>query len=611
MKLYIKLLLLTCLLAAAIAGTALAADKKFEVSLDKPKVSIGEKVQLGLSFYGTQSMPAPDLGAIDGLDIRYIGPSTMMTVLNGQVSSSITHMYSVQPLKIGKFQLGPFAFKFKADSYLSNMVFLESVEERVVPIAQAARNQTVEGLGLSDRLFVTLNTDKPAAYVNELIPVTVKFYVNRLNVSDIQLPTFIQEGFSKVEFKEPRQFRERLGGIVYDVLEFKTAIFGMRPGAYRLGPAKIKCNVMVTKRLPGPGMRDDFFGTDSFGDSFRDDFFTRFERYPMELASKDLQIVISQLPADGRPADFTGAVGDYQFIYTASPTNLKVGDPVTVRMDINGTGNFNTVLIPKLDTTAGFRTYEPQVKTEENRKGFTQVLIPESDQVTQIPKASFTYFDPAARQYTTITQGPIAVKVERGKDEAPPQVVGPSMASPVPAKTDGELGRDIIYIKESPGAWLRKGQIFFRGRVFYGLIIVPLVFLAGLYVFEKRRVRFRSDTVYAGRILALKSSKKGFRNLKRQLKSADQKAFYETLFKAMQDYLGYRLNLPPAGITSDVVERTLAAKGVDMEILRKVKNLFTTCDRARFAYLRDEDYKRQDDVKELGEIVKYFERKKL
>src|SRR3989338_6729596 len=123
MKRYINILMVLCLVASA--GAAYAKDIKFEINLDKSNIALGETVQLGLTFYDTQRMPVPDIGNIDGLEIRYLGPSAMMTVLNGQVSSSITHMYTVEPLRLGKFQLGPFSFTLKGNMYTSNMVFLE------------------------------------------------------------------------------------------------------------------------------------------------------------------------------------------------------------------------------------------------------------------------------------------------------------------------------------------------------------------------------------------------------------------------------------------------------------------------------------------------------
>ena len=103
-----------------VCGVAEAKEAKFELNLESNRLALGESTQLGLTFYGTQSMPAPDLGNIDGLDIKYLGPSTMMTVINGRVSNSITHMYKVMPLKLGKFRMGPLSFNYKGDTYTSN-----------------------------------------------------------------------------------------------------------------------------------------------------------------------------------------------------------------------------------------------------------------------------------------------------------------------------------------------------------------------------------------------------------------------------------------------------------------------------------------------------------
>ena len=612
MTLGMRLLIIALLIMALFVHPAIADNLKFEASLDRNKVAIGDTAQLGLSFYGTQSMPAPDIGNIDGLEIRYMGPSTMMTVINGQVSSSVTHRYTVTPLKIGKFQLGPFSFKYKGNSYTSNMVFLEATEEKVIQQAKAAVEAGLtEKMNLEDRIFVKMEIGKASSYVNELIPVTVKLYVNRLNVSDIQLPTFAQEGFSKVEFKEPKQYREELDGLVYDVLEFNTKIFGTKPGDYRVGPAKIKCNLMLRKTVPtASGMMEDMFGDEHSRDSFFDDIFTRYERHPIELSSQDAQLIISSLPTQGRPRDFSGAVGDYQFIYAASPTKVKTGDPLTLRMDINGNGNFNTVLMPQISDTAGFKVYEPQVKTSENNKSFTQVLIPETDQALQVPKATFSYFDPNQREYKTITQGPIPIQVEKSKEEAPSQVIGPAPSGQLPF-IEEELAKDIIYIKESPGVWVNNNYGIYKNKVFLVFVPVPLIFLIAFSIVAGKRNRFKRDTVYAGRMTAFRIAKRATKDLRRKLKAGDPKAFYEALFKTLQDYLGNRLHIPPAGITSDIIEYMLSTRDVDLDILRKVNNLFVTCDQVRFSFINISEHKMKDDLMELEDIMKYFEKRRV
>ncbi|MDP2913078.1 MAG: BatD family protein [Candidatus Omnitrophota bacterium] len=612
MKHTIKVFTIAYLVTSWAVVSADAADVKFEAAFDRSRAAIGETVQLGLSFYGTQSMPAPDISNVSGLEIRYLGPSTMMTVINGRVSSSVTHMYSVLPLKIAKFQLGPFSFKYKGNTYTSNMVFLEVVEEKAAPVRVAApvESDTIEKLNLEDRIFLVLKVGKSAAYVNELVPVTIKLYVNRMNASDIQLPTFDQEGFSKIEFKEPKQYREEYGQAIYDVLEFKTQMFGTRPGNYRVGPARIKCNLMAIKQTPRDPMRNDIFGDDPRRDSFFDDFFTRYEKHPIELKSQDAQLIISPLPAENRPQDFTGAVGDYQFIYKASPTKVKAGDPISLNMEINGSGNFNTVLMPKIENITGFKIYEPQVRTGENTKSFKVVLIPENDRVKDIPKAVFNYFDPNEKVYRSISQGPIAIQVEKGSEEAPAQIVGPISSVQAPQKED-ILARDIIYIKEAPGRWRKIGRNFYKSKPFIFAIALPLLVLLFLYLVQERRDRLRRDTIRASRINAFRSARKGLRGLKRALKKPEPKAFYETIFKNLQDYLGIRFCMPTHGITADVAERALTSRDVDAGMLKKVKDLFEVCDRARFAFFQADNFKMQDDLKELEEVINYLERKKL
>ena len=605
-----KIIVFIFLILLVATGVAHAADVKFEVSLDRERLALGETAQLGLSFHGTQSMPAPDIGSIDGLEVHYIGPSTMMTVINGQVSSSITHMYTVQPLRLGKFQIGPFSFRYKNDNYNSNMVVLNVTEER--PLTQRpqppAEEPLPEKMKLEDRIYVTLNLDKPTAYVNELIPITVKLYVNQMNVSDIQLPAFSQEGFSKIEFKEPKQYKETVGGLTYDVLEFRTNLYATKPGDYKVGPARIKCNIVVKKRITG-AMRDDMFGNDqALRDSFFDDFLARYEKRPIELKSDEVHLIVSQLPSEGRPKDFSGAVGDYQFIFEASPAKVKTGDPVTVRMTINGTGNFNTVLSPKLEAIDDFKAYEPEVKTQENSKTFTQVLIPQTEKITQIPKASFSYFDPAAKEYKTITQGPIALQVEKSKEELPSKVVGPAAAATRPEEKT--LANDIVYIKEVPGKWIPRENQIYKKAVFWLLLIVPFLALITIYIVVGRMNRVKYDAVYASRLAAFKVARSGMKTLKRKTRSGDSRVFYEALFKTMQDYLGNRLHLPPAGLTFDIVNQRLSSKDVDAAIITKIRNLFTVCDEARFAFLKFDADKMLDDYKELEDVIRYLERRR-
>ena len=140
---------------------------------------------------------------------------------------------------------------------------------------------------------------------------------------------------------------------------------------------------------------------------------------------------------------------------------------------------------------------------------------------------------------------------------------------------------------------LNKNYGLYRNKPFLTFLTMPLLFLIALSVIQARRNRFITDSVYAGRIMAYRSAKRGISALNHQLKSKDRdpKIFYETMFKALQDYLGNRIHVPPAGITSDIVVYMLENKGIEMDILKKLKGLFEVCDRARFAFLSVAEYK--------------------
>jgi hypothetical protein len=404
-------------------------------------------------------------------------------------------------------------------------------------------------------------------------------------------------------------------------LEFKTSIFGTRAGDYKIGPATIKCNLVVRKRTKNVSpLEDDFMNQPGGSGQYFDEFFTRYERYPVELKSEELQLKLLPLPDQGRPPDFSGAIGDYQFIYQANPKKVKAGDPVTLKMEINGTGNFNTVIIPKLENAEGFRVYEPQAKTESNRKTFKQVLIPESDKIYQTPKAVFTYFDPNKKEYKSITQGPFPLEVEKSS-EAPAQVIGATQQ--LPAATRVSLGEtppeekkeepqgDILYIKESPGRMRRTDYKIYNSFMFFLLFALPMFALVSVFIVYARKDRMNRDGRYAHRARAFKDMRREFFELKHKLKSNDSRAFYEVLFQTMQSYLGGKLYLPVAGLTFDMVESTLKSKGVEQEIVNKIKNIFEVCDRSKFALSSADEFKMKDDMKELEEIIRYFERKRL
>ena len=596
--------------ALSFTPACFAKELSFEVTVDTNKVSLGSSMQLSLSFNNTQDMPVPELPAIDGFQVRYLGPSTMMSIVNGKVLGSITHNYVLLPTKVGTFKIGPFKFEHNGDKYTSNQLYVEVLQGQVQS-STSSSNQTEpeqEIKDLSDRVFLTIQTKKDKAYLNEAFILTVKLYVNRLGIRDIQYPEFSHEGFSVGAFDKPNQYQEVHNGINFDVIEFNTSIFGLRPGEYKLGPAHIKCNLIVQKqrKRSSPAASNGAFDSNIF-----DDFFGRYETYPLDLRSGEIPFTVLALPEVNKPADFSGALGNFLLEVTASPLEVKLGDPITLKMIVIGEGNFNTVGIPKLKTEKGFKIYEPQIKQEANQKVFEQIIMPMSPEVREVPMLSFDFFDVVSGEYKTIARGPFPITIIKPEKEEESKIVeNKQVTSALPVK-DEKLGRDIIYIKDSTGHLKKKNEYLYMNKIFLGFQVIPFLFYLVTTLIYARKQRLKTDLKYARGLLAPRKAKSGIRQAKKYLDKSDAANFYDSLFLTLQGYLGDKFHLSSKGITISVIDEHLREDGVAEEVLSKLRDIFRECDMVRYASSQLTQANMRNSLKSLEEVIDYLQRRKI
>lgn len=598
-----KIFCVTLFLLLSLTGLLFAQDINFEVHVDRNKVSLSSSLKLNLTFHGTQDFSAPELPDMDGFSWRYMGPSTRMSVVNGKVSSSITHIYTLVPLKVGIFQIPSFSIEYKGKSYTSDPIEVEVTQG---PVGQPMPGQDGEDKteGIEDRVFLVMQVDRQSAYVNEVIHLLIKLYINNLAIRDIQYPEFGHDGFSVDKFAEPRQHREVFNGMTHDVIEFNTDIFGMRPGELRLGPAELKCNLIARKQ--SRRQRSSFFDDDFFGSDIFNDFFGRYETHPLNLKSIDIPVQILALPEEGRPDDFNGAIGNYTFSLEADPREVKIGDPITLRMIIAGDGNFKTVTSPLLDFKDDFKIYEPEVKQEAGRKTFEQVIIPKDHNITEIPEISFSFFDTPSGEYKKITAPAIPITVNpvpKGEELKVFEV--PEEGAAMFRKRE-IIGRDIIYIKDLPGRLTPKGRFLCQNRLFIAVQFLPVLAIISILIFQKRKERLQTDIRYARKLRAPRKAKKNLAQMQRLLDSKELDKFFDAVFKTLQEYLGDKFHLPTLGITSNVVEE-LSSRNIDRDIIDMLRECFNGCDRARYAPSSITKEEMYNTFKLLHEIIDRIE----
>ncbi len=578
-----------------------SADRiNFSASVDRNVTALGQSTQLSLHFNDSKNIPAPLLPNIDGIKTRYLGPSTRMSIVNGRMSSSITHIYNIVPLKIGKFNIGPFTFDHENNTYVSNSLTLKVHDSTASRNSSSGQNAQRQQASLKDRMFLTMKTEKSQVYINEIIPLTIKLHVNNLSVQDIQYPEFSHEGFSAESFGKPRQYKENKGGVLYSVVEFKTTIFGTKAGELTIGPATMEANLILSKPRNHSKFRDRFFGVDPFGN---------YTAEPISLNAEVLNLSVLPLPEENRPPDFSGAIGSFTVQMEVSPRTVKAGDPVTLKTTVTGKGNFGTVSGPALEDMENFKTYKPETKHDGTSKTFEQILIPTSDTVKEVPRAAFSFFDTSSGKYKSITKGPFPLTITKTdkKEELTIMEAPQTLQKTFLTET---LGKDIIYIKESPGKLQKRGSYLYKSPFFLALQIIPLIVFAAVITLKKRRDRLSTDISYARRLKAPRKAGKGIKEAEDYLGSNMTQEFYDSVFRTLREYLGNRFHASTGGITVEDVDPLLKGHNVEESLVESIKTILRECDMARYAPSALGKDKMQGTLDNLRKVIDHMERSK-
>ena len=535
-----------------LTATGAFADVSVVASIDRNHVAFGESVTLTLAVQGTQSGAQPSIPRVDGLS--FDGPSTQssFSLNNGQMSQSVSFVYQVTPARTCEFTIPAIAVYVGVNRYSTEPI-------RLVVEKGSAQND------LSQEIFARAMVPSKPVYLGQTEPVEVLVFA-RADVPFKGLSSFNCEadGMGFKYLQNMKQGTQVINGESFHVAMIQGAISPERMGTLNFGPCILKAQLTVQKRG-----RNGW----PFDDSMFDQMFGRVEVREVPVTVDAVPIEVLPLPEEGRPADFGGAIGQWKLDVTAKPTDVAVGDPITVTIKVSGNGNIDTVPTPKLGPLDGFKTYDPTTKTTKDDLNTTgervmqQVLIAKSADVKELPEVRLAYFDPEARAYKAAVQSPIKLVVKAGTGGQTTIVSGGGRLRP-----DEKLGQDIVYLKGDLGP-AAPAVPFCGTATFWALNVMPALALLGTVGWKRRTDRLRGDVAYARRTRAAKKARK-------LLTSATS---YDEIQHALQHYLGDRLNIPVGGITASVVDEQLVPRGVNAELADRVRACFEACDTARFA----------------------------
>jgi hypothetical protein len=584
-----KNLLVTGLCLSALVAPAFAVQSQISAQLEPQSIALGESAELTVTVNG--SGPAPStMPRVDGLEIEPIGQQTSIQMINGNVTSSVAQLFRVTPSRAGDFTIPPIAgsgqpIKLHVDKGAGGQT------QRAIPqgssglpapnFSQPPKSTHVDSKNQS--AFLRIELPKRELIVGELVPVKVKAYFRAgVSASLNGLPTLSSDAFTLNKFDDnPEQTRELIDGVPYTVVTWTSALSAVKAGDY---PLNLDLPVMVRvqeKGARGNNPFKDFFGDDSaFDDPFFDNFFSNATQKPLTLHTDGATVKIKPLPTQGRPADFSGAVGQFDVTAEASAKNGTTGDPLTLKMNITGRGNFDRVTTNALTNSPDWKTYKPNGKLTANdsagiegTKSFEQSIVPTKAGAQEIPALSFSYFDPDTRRYVTKTTAPIAVEIAQGTATTP---AAPPTSAPVAhaPKANGDgLAPDQVVTGRSVAS-LRPLVLTPWFIAVNAVMIAALLFGAVLRWLRQRRA---NDPRRLEREAVEKSVGESLASMDAALKAQDAPRFFTAARKALQERLAAKWELPASRVTMPEIRARLNGDG------EQIRSVFQAADEIAYS----------------------------
>ncbi|MCP4404880.1 MAG: tetratricopeptide repeat protein [bacterium] len=594
-------------LLASIA--AQAQDIGFEARIDKTRMSYQDVLVLSLVLSGSKIdmnvIPEmPDLE--EHFDIlRGPNRSTSISIANGRQSSFLTIQYMLSPKKTGIIEIPPISITRNNKTYSSETLRVEVL--KIGASSPQTPSQTSPGSANQPdpaalpEVFLQADVDKQNAYPGEQITISYKLYT-RVNISGYnveQQPGFTGFWVEELETPQPPKLQQTsVNGQQYSVaLMKKFALFPTSSGELAIEPMTMSLGVRAQRRRS----RDPF-------DMFFDDPFGRVQEIVRK--TEPISLTVLPLPEENRPDFFNGDVGSYTMSVELDPQEVAQDEPVTLRVSIQGSGNIKTVKEPLISLPASVKRYDTQITESpytlqepiQGEKLFETVLIPSEAGTFQIEAVQFAFFDPQRKRYQMIRSQPLELAVTPGT--AQPETMSRRIATKEEVKL---LGQDIRFIKTDVPRLTNQGRYWYQSGFFQFALMLPLCAVFAAWGYKQYRSSYMNDERYLRRKRAVKRSKQRLKAAITSLEDDDPKEFHAAISSALRQYIGDKLNRPPAGIHADDISRELQEYGLSAEHAGLLKDSLELCDYARFAPVDAGREEMQSILRDAETLIEAFE----
>jgi hypothetical protein len=494
--------------------------------------------------------------------------SVSQSWINGKASFTQSYTYIIQPKRKGELTIGAASIQIGGKTLKSNPVKIIALAAVDLPKDPNDPNYIAQ-----QNIHLVAEISKSRPYVGEGIYVEYRLYVSQnINVYDTGVTEAPQyNGFWNQDIKI-NGFPVKMGkyngeDYRYIVLQ-KALLVPTKTGKLTIDPMKMDIVIGV------PTGRADFFGN----------VITR--NVKREFASVKKVVNPRSLPLDGKPANFTGAVGSFKFDVALSKDVLKANESSQIKVAVSGKGNLKLFELPEVTTPVELEKYQPERK-EKVRVGASGIsgsvsdlytIVPQYKGKYKIPAISFSYFNPKERKYHTITSKDYFVDVLEGKE------LKPVVAENTVAKTTvTSTGKNFRYIQNNSSFEPIINDDFFKSNLFYILLLLPLIAIPIAIIIGKKNEKRSNDIIGNKQRKAERLAKKYLSKAQKQLGKKEE--FYEALERALHNYLKAKLGIETSDISKEKITEILENKNIDSNTTHQFIEVLKHSDMARYSQI--------------------------
>lgn len=576
--------LLILIITFTTTTTVLAQDVKFVAKVSKKKLGINEKLRVDfeMNWDGDNFNPPSFKGFT-----KVGGPNQAISdsYINRKRSYSKTFSYFLSPTRMGNVTIGQATIEINGKTYSSNPVTVTITKE-----IQKPKDANDPEYVADESVHLVAEISNPNPYLNEAITVTYKLYVSKgvsvyTNFQEMESPKYADFWSQNIDTGDLKPYNGSYNGddnYRYVILR-STLLYPQKTGKLEIEP------LVLTVPIDVPTNRRDFFGR------------TLSNRVNKKVSAGKRTINVKPLPLEGRPEGFTDAVGQFQFDVRPNKTTLDANESLELKVQVSGKGNLKLLSLPNVKIPNSLEIYEPErsdnVKVRatgmQGSMADTYTIVPQYKGQYPIRPIPFSYFDPKTKTYKTITSKEIVIDVINGPVSNEPTQNTATTNEVV------SVENQFKYIQLEGNLEKVSNDRFFKSTLFWLLLLCPFLLIPVVIVLGNLRDKRLGD-VDGNRIRSRnKLAKKYLGEAKKN--SHNQAAFYESLERALHNYLKAKLDIETSEMSKDRIVNLLESKEVAHSAIQEFVTLLKSCEFARYTPASSDSIQ-QDYTKAIGVI---------